>query len=34
VTDPYASTSVELKYDSELNALLINSPINANAMGI
>ena len=34
VTDPYASTSVELKYNSELNALLINSPINANGMGI
>ena len=34
VTDPYASTSVEMKYSPELNALLINSPINANALGI
>ena len=34
VTDPKSETSVNLKYDPELNALLINSSINANAMGI
>ena len=34
VDDPYSSTSVVLRYDSWLNALLINSSINANAMGI
>ena len=32
--DPYSSTSVVLRYDSWLNALVINSSINANAMGI
>ena len=34
VTDPKSSTSVNMKYDPDLNALLINSSINANAMGI
>ncbi len=34
VTDPKSSTSVNMRYDPELNALLINSSINANAMGI
>ncbi len=32
--DPYSSTSVVLRYDAWLNALVINSSINANAMGI
>ena len=34
VTDPKSATSVNMKYDPELNALLLNSSINANAMGI
>jgi hypothetical protein len=34
VTDPYSSTSVNMHYDPELNALILNSSINANAMGI
>ena len=34
VDQPNAATSVILKYDPSLNALLINSSINANALGI
>jgi hypothetical protein len=34
VDDPYSATSVVLRYDSWLNALVLNSSIDANALGI